>query len=814
MPDLHVISEETIKLAVELTQMHGFVCLPTADKVPLAKGWQQFGESYKGERWSLAKGVGIQTGSRSGITVVDIDEPDTEFFEKFMKHFDIKPTTWVVTPGNGYHLYFKYNGDLPNGNFEPIKWDIRNDGGYIMAPGSYYTNPKKPHMNFKKYTFKTLEDGTELDWEYIRDLDEEFLKVKLYGIDQETMKFGKKVLKKEYKSKEIVKKKETDDNKVLFMDLMMAYAKAKGTGYQEWLYGVWAICHVCKEFGWDPQKFAIAWSEEIEGYNGPANVIKKVNQHSLEKGSYTLQWILGQVSDEAREAFSAFERTYCYYDYTNIFRNIDYSQNAALVDINDVEKYIKTAFVRVDRKSMVLIFLRDTDGMWYHGKPFDGNPIAYCYKVPNPKFKPNDVKCKEQEFKFVRSSMKQTLINRWAWIPQYQDLQYMPFVGKNPVPHGTFNTFSGYRHEIYSADEYDPGQSAFLAVMHHWKYYMCNNNEEFFEYLMNWIAWQLRHGWKKIKTAIVMHGTQGIGKGVMFVEFLAKGIVGEQYVNVQSDLGSFMGRFNGQRMGKSFHILDECTSINSMKGQKISSDKLKAMITDEWFSCELKGKETFQARDCAGVIMLSNHKRCCDPENDDRRYAMIETSKNKPGAQYYKTLRTYINDTHVQRTFFTYLMKRDLSKFIYSKIPETKSRLESQGARGENRILDFLVELVTGILQFDDAVSEGKGVWFDAVKNETHLKVGHRWYGEQVVYNEFRAYLQRAGIAGRYWPSRPNLVSDLKAHGMKIRKVTCRAWKFAGQPSRQTTCMQIDKSIVKELVRHKRHLPDWEYPEE
>ena len=41
---------------------------------------------------------------------------------------------------------------------------------------------------------------------------------------------------------------------------------------------------------------------------------------------------------------------------------------------------------------------------------------------------------------------------------------------------------------------------------------MCNNNEQFFEYLMNWLAWLVRYGHKKPRVAIVMHGKEGIGK--------------------------------------------------------------------------------------------------------------------------------------------------------------------------------------------------------------------------------------------------------------------------------------------------------------
>ena len=100
MVDLLKIQTEMVRLAESLDYHHGFVCHPVAFKVPFVKGWQELNESYKGELWGKAPGVGIKTGC-GHVTVVHIDKPDVPFFDKFVKHFDIKPTTWVITPGGG-----------------------------------------------------------------------------------------------------------------------------------------------------------------------------------------------------------------------------------------------------------------------------------------------------------------------------------------------------------------------------------------------------------------------------------------------------------------------------------------------------------------------------------------------------------------------------------------------------------------------------------------------------------------------------------------------------------------------------------------
>ena len=43
-------NNEMIKLGVSLGREHGLVCIPTANKIPLVRGWQKFGETYVGPK--------------------------------------------------------------------------------------------------------------------------------------------------------------------------------------------------------------------------------------------------------------------------------------------------------------------------------------------------------------------------------------------------------------------------------------------------------------------------------------------------------------------------------------------------------------------------------------------------------------------------------------------------------------------------------------------------------------------------------------------------------------------------------------------
>ena len=90
----------------------GMIVLPTICKFPRGiKGWQHLEDSVRdNEHWENATGLCIQTGKRSGITVIDVDKPDREWFDKFWAQSGLAPTTTVETPSGGLHLYYQYDG--------------------------------------------------------------------------------------------------------------------------------------------------------------------------------------------------------------------------------------------------------------------------------------------------------------------------------------------------------------------------------------------------------------------------------------------------------------------------------------------------------------------------------------------------------------------------------------------------------------------------------------------------------------------------------------------------------------------------------
>jgi len=133
---------KTFSSAVKCIE-EGYSIIPIGnDKRPRVK-WKQWqtakADVKQVEQW-IAFGndhnFGIVTGKISGITVVDID----------VKHakrtpLDTFPETYTVqTPSGGWHLYYQYSDTVQtcSDRYPQFPYvDIRNDGGYVVAPPSF-----------------------------------------------------------------------------------------------------------------------------------------------------------------------------------------------------------------------------------------------------------------------------------------------------------------------------------------------------------------------------------------------------------------------------------------------------------------------------------------------------------------------------------------------------------------------------------------------------------------------------------------------------------------------------------------------------
>lgn len=96
--------------------------------------------------WPAAN-IGIPTGERSGLLVIDVDPRhggDTSLAVLEAEHGQIPHTTTVRTGSGGMHVYLRYP---PGSNIRNSAGklgsglDVRGEGGYVIAPQSHTTGP-------------------------------------------------------------------------------------------------------------------------------------------------------------------------------------------------------------------------------------------------------------------------------------------------------------------------------------------------------------------------------------------------------------------------------------------------------------------------------------------------------------------------------------------------------------------------------------------------------------------------------------------------------------------------------------------------
>lgn len=91
-------------------------------------------------RWPLAM-IGMPTGKRSGVVVLDIDRKNGVDGLANLRAVGIDPFALspviAATPSGGLHVFMKYTGPLKNSaSLLAAGVDVRGDGGFVVLPPS------------------------------------------------------------------------------------------------------------------------------------------------------------------------------------------------------------------------------------------------------------------------------------------------------------------------------------------------------------------------------------------------------------------------------------------------------------------------------------------------------------------------------------------------------------------------------------------------------------------------------------------------------------------------------------------------------
>lgn len=253
---------------------------------------------------------------------------------------------------------------------------------------------------------------------------------------------------------------------------------------------------------------------------------------------------------------------------------------------------------------------------------------------------------------------------------QYKSIEYHP--DASTCPNDVYNSFV-------------PAKASFLPrcdpidiepILTHFNI-MANHDEQSYNFLINYFAQIVQQPAVLPGIAIVLYGEEGAGKDIL-VNFFGSDILGDhQYAFVGDAVGLFKG-FNAQLQGK---LLAHGDELNKQSMDKKAIESLKRIITSGKCTIEKKGVDASYENSYIRIFLTTNNRDALSLSISDRRFCVFNSSSEKrKDTQYFKDLAVFIKRPEVQRTFYDFLMARDISEFNHNQRPETELYREMKEA--------------------------------------------------------------------------------------------------------------------------------------
>lgn len=244
---------------------------------------------------------------------------------------------------------------------------------------------------------------------------------------------------------------------------------------------------------------------------------------------------------------------------------------------------------------------------------------------------------------------------------QYNNVVFAP--GKQ-VPATSYNLWKGF------AVSADPSGSCEL-YLRHVKQNICADNEEHYEYLLNWMANAVQKPYEPGQVAVVLKGDPGTGKGVFATGF---GHLWGRHFSHIADSTHLVGQFTGHTRECVVMYADEAVASDDARAES----KLKALVTESTIVTESKGVDAEPTPNYIHLIMASNAKWVVPVGAHDRRYFVLDVKPSKrQDSAYFSALQDEL-EAGGYEALLAMLLARDLSQFNVRNKPNTDSMRREQ----------------------------------------------------------------------------------------------------------------------------------------
>ena len=298
-----------------------------------------------------------------------------------------------------------------------------------------------------------------------------------------------------------------------------------------------------------------------------------------------------------------------------------------------------------------------------------------------------------------------------------------------------FSLFQGYKYPILDVCDYDLIKP-FMELV---REVICNENPEIYEYVLNWLGYIIQNPGEKTKTAIVLKGLQGIGKGT-FTDTICEMLSGYSASNV-TEIAELTGTFNSVVENKMLIILNELKNCGDDRGANFNS--LKSIITESDIRINEKNQPRRDGDNVANFIFVTNNAYPVKIETGDRRYLVLKVNgKYKGNLDYFQTLYNLRKNPDFYPNLLTFFAKKDISSFVPARIPMTDAKMDIINASlsdMEQWIIRHYVQLKDGMLCSEARATKPYGIR----ENSFHLLINEKCEHTRKTIDKKQVYVYK-----------------------------------------------------------------------
>ncbi len=200
---------------------------------------------------------------------------------------------------------------------------------------------------------------------------------------------------------------------------------------------------------------------------------------------------------------------------------------------------------------------------------------------------------------------------------------------------------------------------------------ICDGNEEYYQYLLKWLAFVFQSPGEPGQIAVILRGGKGTGKSIL--GSIISHMIGQHALHI-SQAKHLTGNFNAHLQDCVFLFCDEALWAGDKQGESV----LKTLITENVIAIEPKGRDLYLVRNCTHIIMASNNDWVVPASFDERRFFVLDVANHKQeNRTYFSSLIGQMNNGGYEALMHDFLTM-DLSSFDVRAAPKTRALLEQQ----------------------------------------------------------------------------------------------------------------------------------------